>query len=990
MLKQEAVSPLKVKAQENKIKELEAEIAQQKEALREAEATAAIERKEKLELVAQARQRNEQVKDTHDYNEAETRKNLINIELALAGWKLLNKEDREYPVEGMPNSTGDGYVDYVLWGKDGKPLGLVEAKRTLHDARKGQQQAKLYADCLGQMHGQRPIIYYTNGYEIFLWDDAAYPYRKVAGYHTEDELELMIQRRTTRKSPATSDINVEIAGRPYQKRAIKKVAEEYEGKQRKCLLVMATGTGKTRTAIAMVDLLQRCGWIKRALFLADRISLVKQTVNAFKAHFPDSNPVNLCEDKTQDGRVYVCTYPTMMGLIDQKEKGQARFGCGYFDLVIIDEAHRSVYQKYRHIFRYFDSLLLGLTATPRDQVDRNTYGLFDLESGVPTDAYELETAVQDGYLVPPRAKIVDLRFPTEGISYDDLSDEEKEEWESLDWGDEETEDFVPATVNAGAINKWLFNQNTVDRVLRELMENGSKVDQGDKLAKTIIFARNHKHAIFIEERFNANYPHLKGEFARVIDNQVKYPQSLIDDFSNKDKYPQIAISVDMLDTGIDVPEVANLVFFKPVYSRIKFWQMIGRGTRLCPDLYGPGEDKENFLIFDFCGNFRYFGENPMGREGSGSMSLQTRLFNARTNLLFDLQTVEDADPEFVEGIKHILCEEVLSMPKDNFIVKDHLQTVEKFSKKENWNRLSNEDMHSILTELSGLPRATEPENPLAKQFDMICLNLQAAQQSGVRKKIDYYQSKIVFIAEQLEAIPNVPAIQKQLAFIQSIQREEWWEDVDLVQVEEIRKKLRELAQFVTKKSQKMVYTNFEDEVIGWEEGTPIEVPRMTSAQYEKKVSEYIKDHRDTLVIQKLYLNESLTTKDLETLKDILVQIGSEDGEKLLNNLLEQKEAPSLPYFVRRLVGLDRNQAKLLFAKYLEDESLTSNQIRFVELIIDQLSARGIIESGALYEPPFNSIHSGGPDELFANKENVVEGFFKTLQEIKSKLLGDAG
>jgi len=333
---------------------------------------------------------------------------------------------------------------------------------------------------------------------------------------------------------------------------------------------------------------------------------------------------------------------------------------------------------------------------------------------------------------------------------------------------------------------------------------------------------------------------------------------------------------------------------------------------------------------------------------------------------------------------------VLSMPKDNFIVKDHLQTVEKFSKKENWNRLSNEDMHSILTELSGLPRATEPENPLAKQFDMICLNLQAAQQSGVRKKIDYYQSKIVFIAEQLEAIPNVPAIQKQLAFIQSIQREEWWEDVDLVQVEEIRKKLRELAQFVTKKSQKMVYTNFEDEVIGWEEGTPIEVPRMTSAQYEKKVSEYIKDHRDTLVIQKLYLNESLTTKDLETLKDILVQIGSEDGEKLLNNLLEQKEAPSLPYFVRRLVGLDRNQAKLLFAKYLEDESLTSNQIRFVELIIDQLSARGIIESGALYEPPFNSIHSGGPDELFANKENVVEGFFKTLQEIKSKLLGDAG
>lgn len=989
LLKKESVSPLKVKAQENKIKELETQLSTQAKALKEAEETALVEREEKQTLVEQARERNEVAKDTHDYCEAETRTYLIDLELALAGWDLENKEDREYPVTSMPNKSGDGFVDYVLWGKNGKPLGLVEAKRTTHDAREGQQQAKLYADCLEQMHGQRPVIYYTNGYEIFLWDDATYPPRKVAGYHNEDELALMIQRRTTRKSPEVSDINNDIVDRYYQKRAIKKVAEEFESKQRKCLLVMATGTGKTRTAIALVDLLQRYGWVKRALFLADRISLVKQAVGSFKTNFPDSNPVNLCEEKTQDGRVYACTYQTMMGFLDSTKKGGVRFGCGYFDLLIIDEAHRSVYQKYSHIFRYFDSLLLGLTATPQDQVDRNTYNLFELETGVPTDAYELDTAVNDGYLVPPRAETITLRFPSEGIKYDDLNDEEKEEWESLDWGDGDSEEFVPAAVNAGAINKWLFNQNTVDHVLRKLMENGHKVDAGDKLAKTIIFARNHKHAAFIEERFNDNYPHYKGAFARVIDNQVKYPQTLIESFGKKDQDPQIAISVDMLDTGIDVPEAANLVFFKPVYSKTKFWQMIGRGTRPCENLFGPGEDKVDFKIFDFCGNFRYFNENPQGVENSGVLPLQSRLFNARVNLLRELQQDnEEAYSDLVQSLKDTLCKEVVSMPKENFIVKDHLKAVERFAKKESWGRITDDDMHSILTELSPLPRSLESENVLTKQFDMICLQLQSALQGGVRKKVEFYRNKIIFFAEQLEAIPNVPNIQKQLAFIQAIQRDEWWEGVGLVQVEEIRKKLRELAQFVEKKSQKVIYTNFEDEIIGVEEAAPIEIPRMTSLQYEKKVKEYINEHLNSVAIQKLYLNEALTSKDLESLKEILIQMGEDDGEQLLAHLLENKDAPSLPYFVRSLIGLDRNQAKQLFAKFLNDQSLSSNQMRFIELIIDQLTSRGVIEPGSLYNSPFIGIHSGGPEELFAGKENVVEGVFETLKNIKSKLLMD--
>ncbi len=409
-----------------------------------------------------------------------------------------------------------------------------------------------------------------------------------------------------------------IVERYYQKRAIGSIGEQFAQARRKALLVMATGTGKTRTAIALVDVLQRAGWVKRALFLADRVSLVNQAVGAFKAHLPESSPVNLVTEKDKAGRVYVCTYPTMMGLIDETKGSEARFGVGHFDLVIIDEAHRSVYQKYGAIFRYFDSLLVGLTATPREQVDRNTYDLFDLEPGVPTDAYELETAVADGFLVPPRVQQVDLKFPREGIDYDSLSDEEKEQWESLDWGDDVEPDAFPDRVNAAAINSWLFNKDTVDKVLQHLMEHGHKVEGGDRLAKTIIFARNHEHAKFIEERFNHHYPHHAGHFARIIDNYAKYPQSLLDDFSQKDKAPHIAISVDMLDTGIDVPEVANLVFFKPVYSKIKFWQMIGRGTRLCPDLFGPDDDKQDFRVFDFCFNFDFFRENPEGIEASGS------------------------------------------------------------------------------------------------------------------------------------------------------------------------------------------------------------------------------------------------------------------------------------------------------------------------------------------------------------------------------------
>jgi type I restriction enzyme R subunit len=588
--------------------------------------------------VAEARKRNAQVPDTHDYSEAETRDEFIDLLLAEAGWGLGQApgepQAREYEVQGMPSNSGVGYVDYVLWGKDGKPLGLVEAKRTRKSPHIGQQQAKLYADCLEQKFGQRPVIFYTNGYEHWMWDDLQYPPREVSGFYTHDELEMLIQRRETRKALAAQEVNSVIVERYYQTRAIRKIAERFEtDHQRKALVVMATGAGKTRAVIALCDLLMKAGWVKRVLFLADRVALVNQAANAFKAFLPSSSPVNLVTEKSESGRVYVSTYPTMMRLIDEKrEDGTRRFGTGHFDLVIVDEAHRSIYQKYGAIFHYFDSFLVGLTATPKDEVDRNTYRLFALEDGVPTDEYSLEDAIKDKFLVPPRAVSVPLRFQREGIRYADLSDEEKDQWDALEW----TEDGeVPDQIDAAAVNSWLFNKDTVDKVLKHLMERGQKAENGDRLGKTIIFAKNHDHAEFIVKRFDENYPQYAGRFARLIDFSVTYAQSLIDSFSIPDKAPHIAVSVDMLDTGIDIPEVVNLVFFKLVRSKTKFWQMVGRGTRLRPELFGPGKDKKFFYIFDFCQNLEYFSQNPETTEGSSAESLSTKLFVNRLELVGD-------------------------------------------------------------------------------------------------------------------------------------------------------------------------------------------------------------------------------------------------------------------------------------------------------------------------------------------------------------------
>ena len=934
------------------LKTLEAKLARQNQkALKQQQERDALdtELQQLRDQLAAIRARTDTLPDPHDYSEAQTRHYLIDVELKRAGWPLDRKRDREFEVTGMPNTKGVGVVDYVLWGDDGKPLAVVEAKRTTVDPAAGRQQAKLYADCLERVHGQRPLIFNTNGYETWLWDDLAYPPRKVAGFYKKDELQRLILRRTQQIRLDVSQIKDAIVERYYQKRAIGSIFTHFAQARRKALLVMATGTGKTRTAIALVDVLQRAGWVKRALFLADRVSLVKQAVGAFKAHLPESSPVNLVTEKDTEGRVYACTYPTMMGLIDQSDGSTARFGVGHFDLVIIDEAHRSVYQKYGAIFRYFDSLLVGLTATPREEVDRNTYDLFELEPGVPTDAYELETAVADGFLVPPRVQQVDLKFPREGIDYDSLSEEEKAQWESIDWGDDADERGPPTHVNATAINNWLFNRDTVDKVLQHLMEHGHKVEGGDRLAKTIIFARNHEHARFIEERFNHHYPHYKGHFARVIDNYAKYPQSLIDDFSLKNKEPHIAISVDMLDTGIDVPEVANLVFFKPVYSKIKFWQMIGRGTRLCPDLFGPQEDKRDFRVFDFCFNFDFFRENPAGIEASGGFPLSTRLFRARVQLVGHIQQNTPLDPEgtLQKTLTTSLYNEVAAMNRENFIVRMHLEAVERFQDRKAWEALSEADRELLQREVATLPTELATDDIEARLFDLTALRMQLALIENDVTALEQQRRKVVEIAMLLEDKTAIPAVKAQLGYLAALQDATFWEGLTLGQLEEMRLRLRDLVPFLDRKHRDTVYTDFQDEVLGVREEQEIYMPKMTGLQYEKKVKDYLRSHLDHLVIHRLRSNQPLTETDLRGLEQTLAEIGEEEGPALLSNLLERSGAPSLIWFVRSLVGMDRAAAQSAFSQFLNDRSLTEPQIRFVEMVIDQLTARGV-RSGTKY------------------------------------------
>jgi type I restriction enzyme R subunit len=938
--------------------------------------------KENEELRKEVTQKRKENIENYDFNideisEFDTRKIYIDVELKLAGWDFNKDIGEEIELLGMPNNAEKGYADYVLYGDNGKPLAVVEAKKTSRDPKVGREQVKLYADCIEKQYGVRPIIFFTSGFETYIWDDYnGYSERRVYGFFKKEELQLMIDRRTQRKNLKNINVKDEISNRYYQKEAIIACSEELERRKRKLLLVMATGTGKTRTVISLVDILTRHNWVKNVLFLADRTALVKQAKRNFSKLLPDLSLCNLLDnrDKPEESRMIFSTYPTMMNAIDdtKAKDGRRLFTCGHFDLIIVDESHRSIYKKYKAIFDYFDAYLIGLTATPKDEVDKNTYSIFDMENGVPTYAYEFDKAVSDEFLVDYETVEVKSKIMEDGIKYDELSDEDKEEYEEKFDEDEN----VGEEIQSSAVNQWLFNADTIDLVLNKLMEKGLKIEGNEKLGKTIIFAKSHKHAEAIKERFDILYSELDSNYAKVIDNQVNYADSVIDDFSDKNKLPQIAISVDMLDTGIDIPEILNLVFFKKVRSNTKFWQMIGRGTRLCEDLLGIGQDKEKFLIFDFCNNFDFFRMNSKGFEGNLGQTLSERIFNLKLDLVKELQDLRYSDEEYVDHRNELLeslLSDVSNLNEDNFMVKMNLKYVQKYKNKDQWQSLGAVNTKDIKEHVSPLI-TTLAEDEFAKRFDILMYTIELANLQG-NNAIRPIKS-VIETAENLSKLGTIPEIQEKKYIIDKVRTTEFWEDIDLFELDEVRMALRELLKYLEKTTQKTYYTHFEDMIIK-EESHGAMYNANDLKNYRKKVEYYLKEHENELAIYKLKNNKKLTKQDLKTLESIMWQeLGTKaDYEKEFGDMPVNK-------LVRKMVGLDRNAANELFSEFLNNESLNIKQIHFVNLIIDYVVKNGFIDDNRVFmEEPFRTV--GNISILFKDNRNEAKSIMGKVAEIKS-------
>lgn len=935
--------------------------------------------KENAALKEQLTQRREQQHQTYvpkplEISEYKTRKLYIDAMLQDAGWVEGKNWLNEVKLPGMPSKSETGYADYVLYGDDGKALAIVEAKRSCVDPAVGRQQAKLYADIIEKQQGRRPVIFLTNGFETKI-DDGQYPERKCAAIWSKRDLEKLFNLLRMRTHLDNIVVDENIAGRYYQENAIKAVCNTFDARnRRKALLVMATGSGKTRTVIALCKVLLEHGWVKNILFLADRNSLVTQAKRSFVNLLPELSVTNLCEER--DNTTAHCvfsTYQTMMNCIDAIEDAEGKlFTVGHFDLVICDEAHRSIYNKYRDIFTYFDAPLVGLTATPKDEIDKNTYALFDLGNGAPTYGYELAQAVKDGYLCDFVSVETTLKFIQQGIVYDELTDEEKEEYEAK-FADENGD--VPECVMPSALNEWVFNEDTIRKVLNTLMTDGLKIDYGSKIGKSIIFAKNHMHAEKILEIFNREYPHLYG-YAKVIDNYMTYAQSAIDEFSDPQKLPQIAISVDMLDTGIDVPEVLNLVFFKKVMSKAKFWQMIGRGTRLSPGLI-DGKDKDKFYIFDFCGNFEFFRMSK-GNANASARSLQGALFSLKAQMAFKLQDAvykTDELSAFRQTLVDDMVRKVSELNQDNFAVKQHLKFVELYTSPNRYQSLSYEDTLMMQQELAPL-LLPEPDDPKALRFDALLYGMELAHLAGLPYNRAHHD--LLKKAEALSKIANVPEIAAQSALLEKILHTDYVENTGVDELEKIRKALRDLMKYITNE-QSAYETGFGDEILSieWKQS---ELENDDLQNYKMRAEFYVRQHQNELAIAKLKMNVPLTDSDITQLEEIL---WSEVGTKQ-DYEAEYGKKP-LGEFIREIVGLDMNAAKEAFSAYLTNVNLDSRQIYFVNQIVEYIVHNGMMKDmSILQEAPF--IDQGSIIEVFTDL-SVWKGIKGVIDTINANACG---
>ena len=795
---------------------------------------------------------------------------------------------------------------------------------------------------------------------------------------TVEEQQSIKEDHLTEKASKVAEDTSEERPATIAEAAIKAVCDAFDNRnRRKALLVMATGSGKTRTAIALCKVLLDAGWVKNILFLADRNSLVTQAKRSFVNLSPDLSCSNLVEEKDNyTAHCIFSTYQTMMNCIDSvKDDNGKLFTCGHFDLVICDEAHRSIYNKYRDIFNYFDAPLVGLTATPKDEIDKNTYGIFDLENGVPTYGYELAQAVKDGYLVDFTTVETKLKFIEEGIAYDELSEEDKAEYEeTFKLKDGE----LPERINSSALNTWIFNEDTIKQVLHVLMRDGLKVDYGQKLGKTIIFAKNHDHAEKILEVFNKQYPELSKDghpFAKVIDNYMTYAQSAIDEFSDPNKMPQIAISVDMLDTGIDVPEVLNLVFFKKVMSKAKFWQMIGRGTRLCPGLM-DGEDKGKFYIFDFCGNFEFFRMNQ-GRPTANMIALRGAIFSLEFEMAYKLQSIEYQNAKLIDyrnKLVEMMTGKVQELNRVNFAVRQHLKYVDTYSTEKNYQSITFEDTLMVREELAPLIMP-DGDEASAVRFDALMYGMELAYLAG--KGYGRHRSDLFKRVEGIADIANVPEIQAQSELINKILHTDYVDNAGIDEFEHIRVSLRNLMKYLPKGIVKYD-TNFTDEILSTE-WNDSELENDELKNYKAKAEFYVRQHQDNIVIAKLKTNKPLTEMDIESLEQILwKEVGSQDDY--------EKEYGHKPLgeFVREIVGLDMNAAKEAFSEFLNDANLDSRQIYFVNQIVEYIVHNGMMKDlSVLQESPFTD--KGSVVEIFTDV-TVWMGIRKVIDQINANAI----
>lgn len=966
---------------------LAAQEARMESLLQELEATrqkamVAEKKSEELEVLAA---KATQAANELEFDEATTRARLIDSLLASVGWNIAAGEastdevGKEVEVAAQPTDSGIGYADYVLWDDNGNPLAVIEAKKASVNPERGRHQAKLYADGLEKMHDFRPVIFYTNGFDIWIWDDAqGFPPRKLYGFYSKDSLQYLANyQRAERKSLDSFEINKGIVNRLYQIEAIKRVSECFANKQRKSLIVLATGTGKTRVAIALTDILIHAGWVKRVLFLCDRRELRKQAKNAYSDFLPE--PIRIITSRVKSNaseRIFLATYPAM-------QKVYQSFDSGFFDLIIADESHRSIYNVYGDIFHYFDCYQVGLTATPVDFVTRSTFRLFDCEGQLPTVNYDLEQAVDDGFLTPFEVFEHTTQFLREGISLDTLTEEQ------IDQLEEQGEDPAQYDFPSGQIDKIIYNKDTNRAILRNLMENGLRDGTGQFPGKSIIFARNHQHAVLLRQMFDEMYPQYGGTFCQVIDNYDPRAEQLIDDFkgegTNRDL--TIGISVDMLDTGIDIPEILNLVFAKPVKSPVKFWQMIGRGTRIRKDLFGPGQDKTIFRIFDHWGNFERFDMGYQTAEPTQRKSLMQVVFETRLNLAET--ALLKSEIAVFEKIIELISADIAALPENSIAVREKWKEKRALSQPSTLKSFAPVTVSRLRQEIAPLMQWRN----IRGLSDAYALDLLIArmQNSCLRGTGELGDLKIELMDRLTALQMHLNPVREKAEVIKRVKSDEFWKSISVHALEEVRIPLRAIMHHRERGGGKPSLPKIVD--ITEDDANVIYNRRSASRKfvdmkaYQQIVEAELKKHFETNpTLQKIRVGDPVSESDLQALVSMVLTQSPNASRDVLAEFFRETSEPLL-FAIRSIIGMQPEVVKEKFSNFAHKyPKLTAKQTRFLAMLQNHIARYGSITVDRLYDAPFTAVDANGLDGVFEN-ENEVRDLLDVVRRFGSPAVG---